>query len=155
MIRPLFSFNSWTRFACICKWGNCIPDQRKNMPLHLGCNVLAGSVFGNFTGASSQCRMERGWRAVLHIFSLFCVKKVQQPFWKTLNRHQLPDGAARVTPQWRGRLEAVLPKEDPSRSWRRKLRALAEALNGVFGAAQWYVALIPYWGFWHTVIVVA
>ena len=50
-IRPLFSFSSWTRFACIgsvCESGVCIPAQWKNMPLHLGCNVLAGSSLGCF-----------------------------------------------------------------------------------------------------------
>ena len=77
--------------------------------------------------ATGQCRKDRGWHDAY--FFHFCIKKL--PIF--LQNIQSSDGATRATPQWSGRPEAVLLTKDPSRSWRRKLRASAGALNGVFG----------------------
>ena len=152
----MFSFNSWTRFlsiASICGAGLCIPAQWKNMPLHLGCNFHAGSGLGRFN--AGKWPLQNGKRLTWCIFFHFCIKKL--PIF--LQNIQSRDGGTRVTPQWRGRPEAVLLKKGPSRSWRRKLRASAGALNRVFWAAQWYVGLIPFWiegfgWFWYLVIAV-
>ena len=85
--------------------------------------------------ANGQCR--------IYIYIFFCIVLVKEVA-TFLKNTQLPEGAIRVTPQWRGRPEAFILKKDRSRSWRRKLRASAEVLNEVFWAAQWYAALFPY-----------
>ena len=136
-MRPLFFcffFNSWTRFACIasfCELGLCIPAQRKNMPLHLGCSVLAGSGFGCFNEGKRPVQNGKRltWWISLHCLNCSCQRGTGLVAI-FLKNTQLPEGATRVTPQCRGTPEAFILKKDPSRSWRRKLRASAEVLNG-------------------------
>ena len=115
------------------------------MPLHLGCSVLEGSGFGcsNEGKRPVQNGKRLTWWISLHCLNCLCQRGTGLVAI-FLKNTQLPEGATWVTPQWRRRPEAFIPKEDRSRSWRRKLRASAEVLNGVFWAAQWYAALFPY-----------
>ena len=87
---------------------------------------------------------------MMDIFALFVSKRALVAIF--LKNTQLPEGATRVTPQWRGTPEAFTLKKDRSRSWRRKLRASAEVLNGFFWAAQWNVSVE---GFGYLVIAVS